>query len=79
MTYSSHSVALAVIHKCRHTRREAGIQLQECETMGLHACSLKHMCNGQVTIHGIGFRPPCRNDGISIARPDLRITMGAGA
>jgi hypothetical protein len=65
------------IIQARHSGMDAGIQSQGCETSGLHFCSIKRLCSGQVTVHGTGFWHPCRNDGTFIARPDLYITTSA--
>jgi len=46
---------------------DAGIQSQGCESSGRHQAFFKYLRNRQVTVHGTGFRHPCRNDELSIS------------
>ncbi|PZN78132.1 MAG: hypothetical protein DM484_13410 [Candidatus Methylumidiphilus alinenensis] len=37
----------------RHSGRDAGIQSQRCEAY--RAYKIKHLCNRQITVHGLDF------------------------
>ena len=60
----------------RHSGRDAGIQSQRCEAY--RAYKIKHLCNRQITVHGLDFGIHAEMTDFP-AFPSLCITSRAGA
>ena len=59
----------------RHSGMDAGIQAQGCESSQILSASNQRIRMRKITVHGTGYRHPCRYDGSAITVSRVRMNM----